>query len=107
MMEKEIFNESEFATANEKSPDQEILEQKGGIFSCGGVYISQAEAPEFKGHPHQFLHLPHHQKGVMVLKGYEIFRRPDFSDEFSEPKVPEEEVSSQDALRRLFKEGLN
>ncbi len=90
----------------EKSPDQEILEEQGGIFSCGGVYLANCMEPPLKSKGPDFLFLPNHGKEVLVFKGTELQRRSGPREQLGEGSY-QEKASPQDALRRFFKESLN
>jgi hypothetical protein len=94
------------APNQERSPAQETLDEKGEIFSCGGVYLSQCRKPMLRGEGYRYLHLPTHQRKVMVLKNLEIHRLAG-DDEDSRRATFQEVNSTQETLRRFFKEGLN
>lgn len=91
----------------EKSPDQQLLEEKGEILSCGGVYLSPSPAPRFKKEDsYQFLFLPNHRQGVIMYKNLEAMSSTE--QELSvEGASIREAGTSHEALRRLFREGLN
>ena len=91
----------------EKSPDQELLEEKGEILSCGGVYLSPSPAPSFKKKDtYQFLFLPDHRQGVIMYKNLEAMVH-----DHNEPTLGQNSLreagTSHEALRRLFREGMN
>ena len=90
----------------EKSPHQEILEEQGEIFSCGGVYLANCFEPPLKLSGVDFLHLNNHQKGVLVFKGGQLHRRTGApigvgANGFADKASPGE------AIKRFFKESLN
>ncbi len=91
----------------EKSPDQQLLEDKGEILSCGGVYLSASPAPAFKKEDtYQLLFLPNYRQGVIMYKNLEAMTSTD--QELQVGGTTMHEVgTSHEALRRLFREGLN
>lgn len=92
---------------SEKSADQQLLEEKGEILSCGGVYLSTSPAPSFKKKDtYQFLFLPNHQQGVIMYKNLEAMSSSE-EDLYVSNGTIREAGTSHDALRRLFREGLN
>lgn len=90
----------------EKSPHQEILEDQGEIFSCGGVYLGNCfELPKGAAKT-DFVHLPNHHKGVMVYQGGKLQRRSVL--ELNGATLPvEDRTSAGDTIRRFFKDSLN
>lgn len=90
----------------EKSPHQEILEEQGEIFSCGGVYLANCFEPPIKTTGVDFLHLNNHQKGVMVFKGGKLHRRTDASRGVGANGLADK-ASPGEAIKRFFKESLN
>jgi hypothetical protein len=90
----------------EKSPHQEILEEQGEIFSCGGVYLANCYDPPPTARGVDYLHLPNRGQGVMVFKGGRLHRRTDVRGG-EEIKGLADKSSSGETLRRFFKESLN
>lgn len=90
----------------EASPAQEILNESGEIFSCGGVYLGlNRQMPPFND-KFGYLHLPNYPKDVLVLNNLKIHRLPGHKS--SEGMLRHSGgSSSQDTLRRFFKESLN
>jgi len=94
------------ALNSERAPAQEVLDDKAEIFSCGGVYLSQCRKPFLRNERFQYLHLPNRQREVMVLKNHKIYRLMGIEGDSS--RASYEEISStQETLRRFFKESLN
>ena len=94
-------------TNHEKSPDQQILEEKGEILSCGGVYLPPAETPSpLKEPSYQFLFLPNFRQGVIMYRNLEAQCSNDPEITLQDPTL-REAGTSHEALRRFFKEGLN
>ncbi|MFO1464662.1 MAG: hypothetical protein U1F66_12880 [bacterium] len=94
-------------TNQEKSPDQQLLEEKGEILSCGGVYLSASPAPVFKKEDtYQFLFLPNYRQGVIMYKNLEAMSSTEQELHLGETSL-REVGTSHEALRRLFREGLN
>jgi len=91
----------------EKSPDQQLLEEKGEILSCGGVYLSTSPAPSFKKEDtYQLLFLPNFRQGVIMYKNLEAMTSTDQELQVGDASM-REVGTSHEALRRLFREGLN
>ena len=91
----------------EKSADQQLLEDKGEILSCGGVYLAPTSAPSFKKEDtYQFLFLPNFRQGVVMYKNLEAMSSTEQEMEISGGSL-REVGTSHEALRRLFREGLN
>ena len=91
----------------EKSPDQQLLEEKGEILSCGGVYLAPSSIPSFrKEDSYQFLFLPNHRQGVVMYKNLEAMHSTEEELYLSGGSM-REAGTSHEALRRLFREGLN
>jgi len=90
----------------EKSPHQEILEEQGEIFSCGGVYLGNFFEVPNTSPKTDLLHLPNHHQGVMVFKGGKMLRRSD-ADFIGSTPATGEQTSTGDTLRRFFRESLN
>lgn len=91
----------------EKSPDQQLLEEKGEILSCGGVYLSPSAAPSFKKEDtYQLLFLPNYRQGVIMYKNLEAMSSTQ-EDLYPSGGSIREAGTSHEALRRLFREGLN
>jgi len=88
------------------SPAQEVLNQQGEIFSCGGVYLGLNRIEVPKRDYFEFLSLPNHFKEVLVLNNQKPYRMPGRTNEEG-TLHPQERPSSEDTLRRFFKESLN
>lgn len=92
---------------DEKSPDQQLLEEKGEILSCGGVYLAPTTAPSFKKEDtYQFLFLPNYRQGVVMYKNLEAMNSSQ-EELYPGGASMREAGTSHEALRRLFREGLN
>ena len=89
-----------------ESPTQEVLGEHGEIFSCGGVYLGLNRPAPKMSTRFEFLHLPTHQKEVLVLNDLKVHRRPS-RGEADEVVSYQENSTPEDALRRFFKESLN
>ena len=88
------------------APAQEVLEQQGSIFSCGGVYVGTQAQPLPRPKSFQFVHLTNHQKDVLVLNHQKVYRVSG-RDESINGVTPGRVASPQETIRRLFKESLN
>ncbi len=94
------------APNQETSSAQEVLDEKGEIFSCGGVYLGQCRQPLFKPGKNQFLHLPTHHHEVLVLKNHRLFRLVGENGDVTRASF-QEIHTTQETLRKFFKESLN
>lgn len=92
--------------ASQESPAQEVLNEQGEIFSCGGVYLGTNRVPSEMGDEFSFLHLPNHRKQTIVMNHQRPFRLPGEPAEEGELATGER-PSAESAIRRFFKESLN
>ena len=90
----------------EKSPDQEMLEEKGEILSCGGVYLSPAPTPSLRGPTYHFLFLPNFRRGVIMYKNLEEVSSTQQELDLNAGSLTEA-GTSHETLRKIFREGLN
>jgi hypothetical protein len=90
----------------EPAPAQEVLNEQGEIFSCGGVYLGLNRPSIPLTDRFDFLHLPNRHKGVLTLNHQKVHRLP--GEVLNEGLMPHQErLSTEETLRRFFKENLN
>jgi len=90
----------------EKVPAREVLNDQGEIFSCGGVYLGLNRPAVPFNAKFEYLFLPNHLMDVIVLNNRKIHRLPGRITEEGHLS-PQERTSTQETLRRFFKESLN
>jgi hypothetical protein len=88
------------------SPAQEVLEEQGEIFSCGGVYLGLHHAPRILDDALEVVFLPNHRREILILNGENTSR---ISSEGGQELAssPQDRPSTGTTLRRFFKESLN
>ena len=89
-----------------KTPDQEMLEEKGGIFSCGGVYLPPALTPSPRKPSYDCLFLPNFRRNVILYKNLEAIGATEQEMDVNQGSLAEA-GTSHEALRKIFREGLN
>ncbi|HCU24861.1 MAG TPA: hypothetical protein DF383_07580 [Deltaproteobacteria bacterium] len=91
----------------EKSPEQETLETKAEVLSCGGVYLPPASTPSLQEPTYHFLFLPNYRRGVIMYKNLEQVDAADPEISLNTGGSVAEAGTSHEALRKLFREGFN
>ncbi len=87
-------------------PAQEILQEQGAIFSCGGVYLGLNRMPIRELDHFQCLHLARPQGSALVLNNLRPYRKPGYKEVAGNLTSQERERTEQ-TLQRFFKESLN
>lgn len=95
-----------FLQKPESVPAREVLNDHGEIFSCGGVYLGLNRSAVPFNDKFEYLFLPNQLQDVLVLNNRKIHRLP---GRFTQEGIlsPQERTSTQETLRRFFKESLN
>lgn len=90
----------------ETHPAREVLDDQGEIFSCGGVYLGLNRPSVPLTDRFEILHLPNYLQGSVVLNNRKILRRAGITGDSDGPPA-QEPTSTQETLKRFFKESLN
>ncbi len=87
-------------------PAQEILQEQGAIFSCGGVYLGLNRMPVRELDHFEYLHLARPQGNALVLNNLRPYRKPGYKEVVGSLTSQDREKAEQ-TLHRFFKESLN